>query len=133
MSSEIPDQALVVVADGGKATLLRRTGSGEGVTLREERHLTPKHLSEQGPSGSRPEDQTPQQTDEATFAKQLAHALFSMHERGDFKSMVLIADPQTLGQLRASMHKVVEGSIVRTLAKDLTNHSVKDIEAALAK
>ncbi len=132
MAEDIPTNALVVVADGGKAILLRNTGKGSDVSLREERRMGPKDLAEEGPSGSRPEDQTPKQTDEATFAKQLAQSLYRMHHRGDFESLVLIVDPQTLGQLRSAMHKMVEASVVRTLSKDLTNHSTSDIEKALA-
>ena len=45
--------------------------------------------------------------------------------------MALVADPQTLGQLRDAMHKSVEESIAFSLAKELTNHSVPEIEAAL--
>ncbi len=74
MSSSIPDHALVVVADGRGAILFRNEGSTGEVSLREERRLSPKNLRDEGPSGSRPTEQTPRQTDEATFAKQLADA-----------------------------------------------------------
>ena len=73
--TQIPHNALIVIADGGGATLFRSSGSGAELSLKEERKLSPKDLSEEGPSGSRPEDQTPRQTNEATFAKQLAQAL----------------------------------------------------------
>ena len=53
MSSIVPNTALVVVADGRKAILLRNVGSGSVVSLREERRLTPKDLSSDGPSGPR--------------------------------------------------------------------------------
>ncbi len=132
MSKNIPHDALVVVADGRKAILLRNEGSGGEVSLREERRLSPKDLLNDGPSGSRPEEQTPRQTDEATFAKQLAETLFKMNQAGAFKELVLVADPQTLGQLRDAMHKTVEASLVLTLHKDLTNHSVREITQALA-
>ncbi len=132
MSTSIPHNALVVVADGGKAILFRNTGAGGEVALKEEQHLSLKDFSNDGPSGARPGDQTPRQTDEATFAKQLAHALFTMHEQGRYQSLVLIADPQTLGQLRSAMHKTVEGSIVQTRSKDYTNHSTAEIQKALA-
>lgn len=132
MSNPIPEHALVVVADGGKAFLFRRTGSGGEVTLREERKLTPDSMREQGPSGSRPEAQTKQQTDEASFANRLSHVLHTMHQHGEYEALVLVVDPQTLGQLRGSMHKTVEGAVVRTLSKDLTNHSRQDIEQALS-
>ncbi|MET0528042.1 MAG: host attachment family protein [Microvirga sp.] len=129
--TQIPHNALVVVADGGGATLFRNTGSGGDVTLKEERKLTPKDLSEEGPSGSRPEDQTPRQTDEATFAKQLVQMLQKMNNANKYSDLVLIADPQTLGQMRSAMHKAVEASVVLSMAKDLTNHSLADITKAL--
>ncbi len=50
---------------------------------------------------------------------------------GAYESLVLVADPQTLGQLRDTMYKEVEASLVLTLAKDLTNHSIADIAKAL--
>lgn len=121
MAEAIPDSALVVVADGGKAILFRAKDAGGSVSLQEEQRLSPGNLASEGPSGSRPEEQTRRQTDEATFAKQVAQLLYAMHHRGDYSSLVLVADPQILGQLRGCMHRAVEASIVRTIAKDLTN------------
>lgn len=131
MSKNIPHGALVIVADGHKAILLWNEGSGGEVSLREERRVTPKDLLNDGPSGSRPEEQTSRQTDEATFAKQLAEVLYSMHHSGKFEALVLVADPQTLGQLRDTMHQTVTESLVLTLSKELTNHSVREITEAL--
>lgn len=95
--------------------------------------MHPRDLLDESPSGSRPEDQTPHQTDEATFAKQLAAVLYKMHESGAYTKLVLTADPQTLGQIRDAMHKTVERSVILSLSKDLTNHSVGDIAAALTR
>ena len=131
----VPPDALIVVADGAKAILLRNTGTGSELALKEEKRITPKSLSAesgQGPSGSRPGDQTIHQTEEATFAKQLADALYAMRHKGDYKQIVLIADPQTLGQMRECLHKEVEASMVFTLSKDYTNQSVADIQKALS-
>jgi len=132
MSKHIPQDALVVVADGGGATLFRNTAASGDVSLKEEQKLSLKDFSNDGPSGARPGDQSPRQTDEATFAKQLAHSLFTMHEQKRYTAMVLIADPQTLGQLRSAMHKTVEASIVQTMAKDYTNNSLAEIQKALS-
>ncbi len=55
-----------------------------------------------------------------------------MHEQKRFEALVLIADPQTLGQVRSAMHKSVEASVVQTMAKDYTNHKLADIQKALA-
>lgn len=132
MSKHIPQDALVVVADGGGATLFRNTAASGDVSLKEEQKLSLKDFSNDGPSGARPGDQSPRQTDEATFAKQLAHSLFTMHEQKRYTAMVLIADPQTLGQLRSAMHKTVEASIVQTMAKDYTNNTLAEIQKALS-
>lgn len=130
-SKTIPPQTLVVVADGHRAVLFRTHGVKDAMTLTEERQLTPQNLASEGPSGSRPEEQSPRQTDEATFAKQLAAELFSLKQANKFDHMVLAADPQTLGQLRSAMHKTVEASIALTLDKELTNHSAGDIAAII--
>lgn len=127
MSKNIPQNALIVVADGSKAVLFRNEGTGGELSLREEQRLSPKNLLDDGPSGSRPEEQTLRQTDEATFAKQLAEAIYKMKHAGKFEKLVLVADPQTLGQLRDVMHKTVRDSIVLTLAKELTNHPTDEI------
>jgi len=132
MSNTIPYQTLVVVADGGKAHLYRRTRSGNQVTLREERTMSPDSMRDQGPAGSRPAEQTGQQTDEASFVNHLAHELHNMHQHGKFEHLVLVVDPQTLGQLRSCLHKTVEAAVVRSVPKDLTNHPQKAIEAALS-
>jgi len=130
-SKTIPEQTLVVVADGHRAVLFRTHGVKDAMTLTEERQLTPQNLAAEGPSGSRPEEQSPRQTDEATFAKQLAAELFTLKQANKFDHMVLVADPQTLGQLRSAMHKTVEASIALTLDKELTNHSAGDIAAII--
>lgn len=133
MSHDIPSNALILVADGGKAMLFRNTApSGGDVTLSEEGHIIPD-AGAQGPSGSRPAGQTPGDTDEATFAKQVAQALNTLKQRNDFDALVLVADPQTLGQIRGALHKTVENAVVKSLSKDLTNHSVADIAKALVK
>lgn len=123
----IPQNTLVVVADGHQAILLRSHGVKEALKLTEERRLTPKNLADDGPSGSRPEEQTKRQTDEATFAKQLANELQSMKQANEFEHMVLAADPQTLGQLRDTMHETVSDTIILSLNKSLTNHSTSDM------
>ncbi|KIZ46414.1 MULTISPECIES: host attachment family protein [Rhodopseudomonas] len=127
----IPHNTLVVVADGGGAMLLRNSGKGGQIELREESRLAPNELLNDGPSGSRPEEQTESQTDEATFAKQLTQTLNKMRLGGEFDKLVLIADPQTLGQMRPIMHKTVEAALISSLAKDLTNHSFEDIAKAI--
>ncbi len=133
MADELLEAALVLVGDSARAILVRAKGFGDGVFLLEEGRLSPQILDNDGSSGSRPEEQTSRQTDGAAFAKQPPHRLYAMHHRDDFRSLVLVADPQTLSQLRGCMHKAVEASLVRMVAKDLTNLPVPEITAALGR
>ena len=69
-----------------------------------------------------------QETDEATFAKQLAKELYRRAHHGDFAALVLIADPQTLGQIRPSLHREVQDRLVTEIGKTLTKASISDIQ-----
>ena len=79
----------------------------------------------------RPSEQSHQETDEATFAKQLAKELYRRAHSGDFAALVLIADPQTLGQIRPLLHKEVQERLTAELGKTLTKASIPDIQKAL--
>ena len=131
MADKIPHHALVVVADGTGARFFRNTGHEHQVSLAAEGELNPTHLLDDGPAGQRPTESSPQETDEATFAKQLAHELYRRAHRGDFAALVLIADPQTLGQIRPTLHKEVQDRLVAEIGKTFTNASVRDIQNAL--
>lgn len=133
MAHTIPNKALILVADGAKAILFRNVGQGSEVTLREERRLTLSDFSNDGPSGSQGQEASPGDTDEATFGKKLAQSLQTMRAANGYEALVIVADPQTLGELRKVMHKTVEASVVHTIAKDLTNHATTEIAAALIK
>jgi protein required for attachment to host cells len=48
-----------------------------------------------------------------------------------YAHLVLVADPQTLGQMRPQLHKETVARMHAELAKDLTNSPLADIERAL--
>ncbi|MBC7433780.1 MAG: host attachment protein, partial [Rubritepida sp.] len=50
-----------------------------------------------------------------------------------FEALAVVAAPKSLGDLRKHYHKALEAKLVVELARDLTSHSISDIEAALAK
>lgn len=130
---KIPSGALIVVADGVGARFLRNDGSAENLLLRQEAHLTPKNPVDGGPSGSRPEEQSLQQTAEATFSKQLAHTLHEQSLSGAYEVLVLAADPQSLGQIRGVLDPSVKAKLILTLNKELSRHSLKDIADLLTR
>ena len=131
MADKIPHNALVVVADGTGARVFRNAGDEHKISLLAEGEFNPNHLLDDGPAGKRPTESSPQETDEATFAKQLAHELYRRAHNGDFTALVLIADPQTLGQIRPALHKEVQDRLVSEVGKTLTKASVTDIQEAL--
>ena len=45
---------------------------------------------------------------------------------------MLMADPQTLGQIRRSLHKEVGNRLLATIDKNLTNAPLGDIARALS-
>jgi protein required for attachment to host cells len=130
MADKVPHNALVVVADGTGARFFRNAGHGSNIQLSSEGEFKP-HLLDDGPAGMRPPESSNQETDEATFAKQLANELYRRAHSGNFAALVLIADPQTLGQIRPTLHKEVQDRLVSEVGKTLTKASIADIQKAL--
>jgi protein required for attachment to host cells len=131
MTDQIPHNALIVVADGAGARFFRNVGQVFDVALKADGALGPSDLNGDGPSGKRPPEETGKENDEATFAKQLAHDLYRRAHLGEFAALVLIADPQTLGQIRPQLHKEVQSRLVGEHAKTMTKASIADIEKLL--
>jgi protein required for attachment to host cells len=127
----IPQGALVVVADGGGARIFRNVGEGRTLTLRQDELLTPQNVNDEGPSGSQPTELRGNEAEEALFAKQLARRLNDGALKDQYASLVLVADPQTLGQMRPLLHKETQARMHGEVAKTLTNAPIGDIEKAL--
>lgn len=128
----IPAGAWVVVADGEGARVFRNVGDGSRLSLRQQDVLEGMNINDEGPSGVAPPEQTGQQIDEATFAKQLANRLNAGALANEYTHLVLVADPQTLGQMRPLLHKETLRRQVGELAKTLTNTPLEGIERALS-
>lgn len=128
---KIPAGTLVVVADGEGARVFRNVGNGNDLTLKQHDLLELMNMNDDGPSTS-PTEATGQQIDEATFAKQLALRLNDGALKGEYEHLVLIADPQTLGQMRPLLHKETQQRMLGEIAKTLTNSPLEDIERALS-
>jgi len=131
MAENVPHKALVVVTDGAGARFFRNAGNAVNIELSAEGDFKPSNLLDDGPSGVRPSEQSPRETDEATFAKQLAKELYRRAHSGDFTALALIADPQTLGQIRPLLHKEVQERLTAEVGKMLTKASILDIQKAL--
>ena len=122
--------ALVVVADGHQAVLLRNIAK-YGIELQEQERIGPTHLQDES-QGRQPEETTPRDEDEATFAKQLTERLNRMVLQNKVDELAVIADPSTLGVMRKNYHKMLEQKLVKELPKTLTSASAEEIARALA-
>ena len=127
-----PPNAFVVITSGSDVKFFRNDGTASEIKLKHVGDLSPQNLDNEGPSGSRPPESSQQETDEATFAKQLAQHLYTKAHRGDFDHLVLVADPDTLGEIRPILHQEVTQKITFELAKTLINSPTNDIERSLA-
>jgi protein required for attachment to host cells len=71
------------------------------------------------------------QLEEDRFAAETAELLKKRALRNDFDSLIIVAPPRTLGELRKHYHKEVEKRLTGEIAKDLTGHPVSEIEKIL--
>lgn len=123
-----PNNTLVLVTTGATAKLFRV----EDGRLTKTDDWTPANLANDGPGGTAPVESSPKDLDEATFAKQVTERLYAMAHKRAFSGLILIADPQTLGQMRPLMHQEVTDKIIAEYPKTFINAPVADIERLLS-
>jgi len=142
---QIPNNSVVLVADGRKSLFFRNAGDGVTPNLAVEDKAefdNPAH-SEQatdmagqsmktrdGRGGSMDEVDFHQQ-EEDRFAADMADALRARALDGDFEALIVVAPPKTLGELRKHYHKEVAKRIVGEVPKDLVKMPVAEIERIL--
>jgi len=149
---QVPHNAFVVVADGRKMLFLRNEGDAEYPNLQVEKKVIDKHNPDHheqatdlagGAMGTRTagaqwgagnmDEVDFHQLEEDRFAAETADLLKKRALANDFESLIVIAPPRTLGELRKHYHKEVESRIAGELDKDLTGHTVPQIEEALVR
>lgn len=69
---------------------------------------------------------------EDRFAAETAEQLNKRALANDFESLIIVAPPRTLGELRKHFHKELEKRISGEIAKDLTGHAVDEIEKIIS-
>ena len=62
-----------------------------------------------------------------------AEKLYERSHKGAYERLILVADPETLGEIRPLLHQEVSDKIVLEQAKTLINSPVADIEKSLAQ
>ena len=142
----IPANALVLVADGRRARLLRNRGTPQQVKLTIESAVEQENppTREQGsdrpgryPAADGVSRSAVEQTDwhqlaEERFAADIAEWLYPLAHARAFDALMVIAPPKVLGNLRDSFHPEVRARVVAEVAKDLTGVPLRELEEMLS-
>ena len=141
----LPNNALVLVADGRKMLFLRNHGDANQIDLRTEMHdeRADAKTSDMGTDGpgtqaqsggyGRPavEQADYHQQAEDRWASDAADELNRRVLAHDFESLAIIAPPKLLGELRKHLRKEVERRVVCTISKEMSGRPTPDIEALI--
>ena len=139
---QVPNGSFVVVADGKKMLFFRNEGDAEFLKLEVERKREQDNpatrdqktaeagraFPSSGPGHHAYSETDFHQLEEDRFAAETAELLKKRALNNDFESLIVVAPPRTLGELRKHYHKEVEKRLTGEIAKDLTGHPVPEIE-----
>ena len=130
----IPQGTVVAVADGEILNLFRNTGTDAAPSLVAMPDAAVS--SENAGSGSRHQSSSgnpdASQLTEDSFAAGIADILNRRVLDGKIDGLIVVAAPRTLGELRKHYHKSLSAILVGEIAKDLTGHSIADVEKIIA-
>lgn len=130
---QVPQNTVIAVADGEKLSLFQNEGNALDIKLKampaeeiDSSKITSgnRHSS----SAANPDDS---QQEEDSFGSGITDMLNRHVLGGKIKNLVIIAAPRTLGEMRKGYHKQLSAVLIGELDKDLTGHTVQDIEKAL--
>jgi protein required for attachment to host cells len=142
---EVKHNAVVMVADGRKMLFLRNEGDSEYPNLvveTAEEHVNPADRDQKtdapgtafsgtGPSRSSMGEVDFHAQEEERFAAEAAALLKTRALAHEFESLIIVAPPKTLGEMRKHLHREVSDRLVGEIAKDLVNRPIPEIEKAL--
>ena len=130
----LPQNTVVAVADGEKLSLFRNDGDAATVNLTAlpDPAIDSSRISSGARHSSSSANPDDSQQDEDGFGAGVTDMLNKQVLEGKIKSLVIVAAPRTLGEMRKGYHKSLSDVLIGELDKDLTGHSVQDIEKALA-
>lgn len=130
----LPIHATVAVIDGEHLHLFQN-GGHEGalsLTAQPNPHIETANAGSGGRHVSSSSNPDGHHQTEDGFAAGAAAWLNRQVLEGRIKSLMVIAAPKTLGELRRHYHKSLEAVLVGELAKDLVGRPAADVEAAVA-
>lgn len=143
---DIPNKSHILVMDGSKMFLFRNDGgpANPELTIIEHREQDSAPTQEQGSSGpgtgfqsfgsarSSYEQTDFHQQDEDRFAVEAAEMLKDEVLAHRIDALIIVAAPQTLGELRKNFHTEVEKRVIGQISKNVAGHPTDQILAAIA-
>jgi len=130
---KMPKGVNVAVADGERLNLFENSGD-EGsprLTALPDVSISSDNRGSGGRHQSSSANPSESQMAEDSFAAGTAAFLNKQALDGKIKSLIVIAAPRTLGELRKHYHKALSTILVGEIAKDLTGHTLPDVERTI--
>lgn len=142
---QVSHNAVVLVVDGRKMLFLRNEGDATHLNLVVEHAQEDSNPADRdqktdaagrapstaGRGQSSMDEPDYHQQEEDRFAVDAADLLKRRALGNDFESLIIVAPPRMLGELRKHYHAAVSARLSGEIDKDLTGHPIDKIEAAL--
>jgi protein required for attachment to host cells len=128
----LPQGTTIAVADGEKFNLF--SNAGNEASLKLEALQTDGVEADQGTSTARQASSANPdhgQAGEDQFSAGIVHHLNRQALNGKIVGLLIVAAPRALGEMRKHYHKALSAILLGEIAKDLTGHSLADVEKAL--
>lgn len=129
---KLAKNTMIAVADGEKLSMFRNGGDEANLQLAAVPHTSVEDGS-QG-SGSRQNSSgnpDASQSAEDGFSAGIVAMLNKGVLDGKIEGLVIVAAPRALGEMRKHYHKALSAKLIGEIAKDLTGHSLADVQAAI--
>ncbi|ATU94273.1 host cell attachment protein (plasmid) [Phyllobacterium zundukense] len=131
---QLPKGATIAVADGEKFNLFQNVSEDAIPKLNALAEADVDTETNNASAGRKSSSANPDQgqANEDNFAAGIADLLNQRVLKGRITGLVIIAAPKALGELRKHYHKELVSILIGEISKDLTGHSVQEIEKAIA-
>ncbi len=139
--AKLKNGTTVVVADSEKALYLVNETDGEDPHLvvidKEEQENPPNREQAANRRGRMSPSVGPKSAFDDTdwhqlakerFADDIADHLYKLAHKGKIDSLVIVAGPKVLGNIRDALHKEVSDKLIGDVAKNLAGHPLDEIE-----
>jgi len=130
---KIPKGAIIAVVDGEILNLYRNDGEeiAPKLAAMQDAAISTENKGSGGRHHSSSANPSDSQQEEDSFAAGTAAMLNKRVLDGQIEALIIVAAPRTLGELRKHYHKALLAILVGEISKDLTGHSIADVEKTI--